>query len=182
MDERQAEILDFWFRELTPREWFASGKEMDPLMRERFGDLHERASSGDLDGWAETPLGRLALILLLDQFSRNIHRGTPRAFATDAKAQKLALDGIAAGMDEKLALSQRHFFYMPLMHAEDPQLQGKSVECFAALKAAAQDILDFAGRHKAEIERFGRFPHRNEALGRTNSAEEEEFIAKTKDY
>ena len=182
MDRRQAEILDFWFRDLTPRQWFAEGKKLDPIMRDRFGALHEKAASGALDAWAETPLGRLALILLLDQFSRNIHRGTARAFATDAKTQRLAIDGIEAGMDEQLTISQRHFFYMPLMHAEDPALQAMSVERFAALKAAAEDTLRFAEKHRAEVERFGRFPHRNKALGRANSAEEDEFIASTKDY
>ena len=182
MDEGQAEVLDFWFRELTPQQWFADGKQMDPLMRDRFGDLHRQAVSGELDEWSATPLGRLALILLLDQFSRNIHRGSPQAFATDGKAQKLVLDGIDKGMDKKLTVSQRQFFYMPLMHAEDRQLQARSVECFAALNAALEDTLRFAEKHKEEVDRYGRFPHRNKAMGRANTAEEEEFIASTKDY
>ena len=182
MDMRQDEILDFWFRELTPEQWFQDGEQLDSTIAARFGELHEEAVSGRLESWAATPLGRLALILVLDQFSRNIHRGTARAFETDAKAQQLTLDGIAAGMDEKLAFAQRQFFYMPLMHAEDPVLQAKSIERFTALKAYAEMTLKFAESHRAEVERFGRFPHRNEAIGRASSAEERDHIAATADY
>lgn len=123
MDNAQSSVLDFWFRELTPQDWFGAGEKFDPIVRRRFGMLHEEAAEGALDGWAATPLGRLALIIVLDQFSRHIHRGTPLAFAQDPKAQDLALDGIAQAMDLQLAFSQRHFFYMPLMHAEDARLQ-----------------------------------------------------------
>lgn len=168
MNPQQRDVLDFWFRELTPKDWFEAGERNDPLVRERFGALLEQARSGALDDWAETPLGRLALIIVLDQFSRHIHRGSGEAFASDAKAQQLALDGIAAGDDEQLAMSQRHFLYMPLMHAEDLGIQAKSIERFEALRDYAEWILQFARDHRQEIVDNGRFTGRDEALGRSD--------------
>ncbi|KMS59792.1 membrane protein [Novosphingobium barchaimii LL02] len=176
MNDPQDEVLNFWFRELTPQDWFKGGEALDALVRGRFADLHRQAGAGMLDDWAATPLGRLGLILLLDQFSRHIHRDTAAAFETDVRAQQLAVEGMAMGMDEKLAFGQRQFFYMPLMHAEDPQLQAMSIERFTALRDFAQDVLQFAQGHKGEIDRFGRFPHRNEALARTSSEGERAFI------
>lgn len=176
MNEPQDEVLNFWFRELTPQDWFKGGEALDELVRERFADLHRQARAGMLDDWAATPLGRLALILLLDQFSRHIHRAAAAAFETDVRAQQWAVEGIAMGMDEKLSFGQRQFFYMPLMHAEDPQLQAMSIERFTALRDFADDILQFAQSHKSEIDRFGRFPHRNEALARTSSEDERAFM------
>lgn len=172
----QARVLDFWFRELTPADWFEAGESLDPLVRERFSALHQQAASGNLEDWADSPLGRLALILVLDQFSRHIHRGTPRAFASDRRAQELALEGIEAGMDTHLSFGQRHFFYMPLMHAEDPELQRLSMERFNQLKSFAEQLLVFARDHQSEIERFGRFPYRNAALGRPDTAAETEYM------
>ncbi|WP_052223376.1 DUF924 family protein [Novosphingobium malaysiense] len=167
MNAQQRDVLDFWFRELTPKDWFEAGERNDPLVRERFGALLEQARSGALDHWAETPLGRLALIIVLDQFSRHIHRGSAEAFASDAKAQQLALEGIAAGVDEQLAMSQRHFFYMPLMHAEDLAIQARSIERFEALRDYAEWILQFARDHRDEITEKGRFTGRDVALGRS---------------
>jgi uncharacterized protein (DUF924 family) len=143
----------------------------------RFQELTEQGASGALDHWASDPEGRLALIIVLDQFSRNIHRGTARAFALDGKAQALAAEGIKAGMDETLTFAQRHFFYMPLMHAEDSTLQALSVERFTALSELANYILGFAKAHRDEFERFGRFPGRNKALGRADTAEEARYLA-----
>jgi uncharacterized protein (DUF924 family) len=180
MDKRQTEVLDFWFRELTMQQWFGGGPALDALIRERFDALHEEATQGRLDAWASTKLGRLALIIVLDQFSRNIHRGTARAFALDGKAQALAAEGIKAGMDETLTFAQRHFFYMPLMHAEDSTLQALSVERFTALSELANYILGFAKAHRDEFERFGRFPGRNKALGRADTAEEARYLAERK--
>ncbi len=175
-DPDQANVLDFWFRELTPADWFGAGERLDPLVRERFGMLHRRAAEGELDGWSAQPLGRLALILILDQFSRHIHRGTAEAFASDRRAQQLAVGGIEAGMDEQLAFAQRHFFYMPLMHAEDPALQRMSLERFGQLARLAEQLVGFARAHSGEIDRFGRFPGRNAALGRPDTSEEVEFL------
>lgn len=169
MDRHQSEVLDFWFRELTPQDWFEGGERLDPVVRGRFGELYEAAIRGGCDHWPETPLGRLALIIALDQFSRHIHRGDARAFSQDAKARQLTLD-------ERLTFAQRHFFYMPLMHAEDPELQRRSVERFTALRDFAGQVLAFAQSHSDEITRFGRFPHRNEALSRPSTEEELAFL------
>ncbi|MGH7024302.1 MAG: DUF924 family protein [Caulobacteraceae bacterium] len=171
-------VLDFWFRELAPRHWFGGSAKLDARMRRRFAAWVDSALQGEFDAWAETPRGRLALILLLDQFTRNIHRGQASAFAGDAKAQALVLEGLAAGMDKPLSLSERHFFYMPLVHAEDPKLQALSLKKFAAFLREAQSIVRHQEDHAALIERFGRFPARNAALGRVSTAEEEAFLSK----
>lgn len=171
-------VLDFWFRELTPNQWFADGgPKLDAEVRRRFGALAKQAAAGELDDWAATPRGRLALILLLDQFPRHIYREHPQAYATDKKAQGLVTQGIEAGQDMTLSFAERQFFYMPLMHAEDVTLQRLSVAQFEALRDEAEMILDFARRHADIVERFGRFPHRNEVLDRSASAEEEAFAA-----
>lgn len=174
-------ILDFWFRELTPQDWFAAGTRLDPVVRDRFGALHAQALRGELDHWAEAPLGRLALIIVLDQFSRHIHRDTAQAFAADPRAQELAITGITAQMDENLSFAQRQFFYMPLMHAEDPAIQAMSVERFQSLRDFAEELLGYATGHAEEIERFGRFPGRNAALSRKSPPAEAEHIDKLRD-
>jgi uncharacterized protein (DUF924 family) len=171
-------ILDFWFRELTPRQWFAANAKLDQAIGRRFGACVDAALRGDLEAWAKTPRGRLALILVLDQFPRNIHRGTPGAFAGDAMAQALVLAGLATGMDKPLNLAERHFFYMPLMHAEDKNLQALSLEMFAAIQREANSVVGYARDHAATIERFGRFPSRNQALGRPSTAEELAFLGR----
>lgn len=171
------QVLDFWFRELTPRQWFGGGAELDVMVRQRFAPLLSQAKRNECDDWAETPRGRLALIVLLDQFSRHIHRNTPDAFAQDAKAQQLCLDGIEAGVDQQLTSAERHFFYMPLMHAERLELQALGIEKFTALRNEAEAILGFALGHSSIVERFGRFPHRNATLGRVSTTQEEAFLA-----
>lgn len=179
MNAQQTDVIDFWFRELTPDQWFQGDDPgLDDLIRRRFDGLLTQAVDGRLDNWAGTARGRLALIIVLDQFSRNIHRGSGDSFSGDAKAQGLTLDGIAAGMDKSLTFSERQFFYMPLMHAEDIALQEQCVVQFEALKQEAEDLLGYATRHAAIVERFGRFPHRNEALDRASTPEETAFIAK----
>jgi len=134
-------------------------------------------SLGALDHWASSVRGRLALIILLDQFPRHCFRGLPDAYTSDTKAQTLAADGIAAGMDEQLNFAERQFFYMPLMHAEDRDLQALSLERFEALLEAAEEVVGFASGHRRLVYRFGRFPHRNRILGRASSPEEEAFLA-----
>jgi uncharacterized protein (DUF924 family) len=187
-------VLRYWFGSPRPdgrvaeecaRRWFAAGEETDAFIRERFGRSLERAAGGELADWALTPRGRLALIVLLDQFSRNVHRGTSRAFAHDALALRLCVDGIAAGMDRELAPIERAFFYMPLQHAEDREAQRRSVACLECLAEEAppalveqlRGFLDYARRHREVIERFGRFPHRNAVLGRPSTPEERAFLA-----
>ena len=169
-------VLDFWFRELAPRHWFLGSAKLDKEMRRRFSDWVDAAMRGDLDAWAATPRGRLALILLLDQFTRNIHRGKAEAFAGDARAQALVLEGLAAGMDRPLNLAERQFFYMPLVHAEDAELQAMSLKKFAVFLREAQSTVKHQKDHAAIIRRFGRFPTRNAALGRPSTQEERAFL------
>src|SRR5262249_33598313 len=167
------------------RMWFGDGSNYDAEIRERFGTLHERAASGELeDEWAASARGRLALILVLDQFSRHVHRGSGSAFAQDAMAQRLAADGIARALDPDLIPAARTFFYLPLEHAEDITLQRHSVESFRHLcdgvapewRKEYEGFLDYARRHHDIVARFGRFPHRNAALGRASTPEEAEFL------
>jgi len=178
MESEFSAVIDFWFRELTPRQWFTEGgPRLDDRVRTRFGNLVEAARRGVLDHWARSPRGRLALIILLDQFPRHCFRGMPEAYASDAKAQALAAEGVAAHMDEQLTFAERQFFYMPLMHAEDRDLQALSLERFDALREAAEAVLGFASGHRKIVYRFGRFPHRNKVLGRASSPQEEAFLA-----
>lgn len=178
MNAQQMDVIDFWFRELAPDQWFQGDDPgLDDLIRRRFKDLLTQAIDGRLDDWAGSPRGRLALIIVLDQFSRNIHRGSGDSYAGDDKAQALTLDGIASGLDKSLTFSERQFFYMPLMHAEDVALQDQCVAQFEALKKEAEGLLGFATGHAAIVARFGRFPHRNEVLGRPSTPEETAFVA-----
>jgi uncharacterized protein (DUF924 family) len=178
MESEYRPVIDFWFRELTPRQWFtAGGTELDELIRTRFGAQVEAARRGALDHWAASPRGRLALIILLDQFPRHVYRNTPDAYASDAKALALAKQGIELRLDEQLTLAEQQFFYLPLMHAEDKGVQALSVERFTALRDAAEAVLGFALGHRDVVDRFGRFPHRNEVLGRASSADEKAFLA-----
>ena len=176
------DVLAYWFApgpERTAR-WFRGDAATDADVRGRFASTLESAARGELDGWTATPRGRLALIVVLDQFSRNVHRGTPRAFAQDARALALCLDGLARGDDRALAPDERAFFYLPLEHAEDAAMQARSVACFEALAAeapGAAGFLDYAHEHRDVIARFGRFPHRNATLGRRSTPDEEAFLA-----
>ena len=182
MEGEYRSVIDFWFRELTPQQWFTEGgPQLDDRVRARFGALVEAARLGALDHWATSARGRLALIILLDQFPRHCFRGMPEAYASDAKAQTLAADGIETGMDEQLNFAERQFFYMPLMHAEDRDLQALSLERFEALLEAAEAVVGFASGHRRLVYRFGRFPHRNRILGRASSPEEEAFLASEDD-
>jgi uncharacterized protein (DUF924 family) len=180
MENDYRPVLDFWFHELSPRQWFGGGPELDAMIRTRFEALVEKAKQGTLDGWASSPRGLLALIVLLDQFTRNIFRGGPQAFAGDGKAELLSQRAIAEGMDKELTLAERQFLYMPLMHAENRTLQNLSLEKFAELKKEAADILGFAQEHADIVDRFGRFPGRNKALGRASTPEEDAFLASGK--
>lgn len=174
------EVLDFWFAETSAVHWFVADAAFDAQIRERFGSTVDAAADGRLDHWVVNPRGWLALVLLLDQFSRNLHRGDSRAWAQDASAQRVAMSGIARGDDRQLLPLQRVFAYLPLEHAEDMALQQQSVALFEALCAEVpppqrerlEEFLDYARRHHDVIARFGRFPHRNAVLGRTSTPEE----------
>ncbi len=173
--ETPATVLRFWFEELPPSAWFGGGPEYDRTVRERFGRLSERALEGTLDPWADTADGALALILVLDQFPRQIWRDQARAFAGDARALSLTLKALESGwVAAEPAPERRPFWLMPLMHSEDLALQDRGLPLFE--RHCDARTADFARRHHAVIARFGRFPHRNRALGRTSSAEERAFL------
>ncbi len=188
-----ATVLEFWFgnagndtaiAQTQQKLWWSKNTEVDADIRKRFGDLVETATAGKLDGWAQHARGRLALILLFDQFPRNMYRETPRAFAYDLLAGKLALEGVSSGVDRELRTIERVFFYLPLEHSESADLQERCVALFTALAAGVPEAdrktfsgyVDYAVRHRDVIHRFGRFPHRNRILGRTSTPEEIEFL------
>jgi len=167
--------LHFWFTELTPKQHFAKDPALDETIRARFGATLEAATKCELFAWRATPEGRLAEILVLDQFSRNVHRHTARAFAQDALALALAQALVASGQDRSLPLAQRSFAYMPYMHSESALIHAQAVTLFA--QPGMEDSLRFEQRHQAIIQRFGRYPHRNALLGRASTAEELAFLA-----
>lgn len=196
-DEDQARIdaiIEFWFRETNLSApqidrrmdvWFGEDAAFDLECRKQFSGEVEAASAGKLDYWAEDPRGRLALILLLDQFRRNIHRDSVDAFSKDKAALKLCVEGAMAKADKGLPPIYRVFFYMPLQHAESRKVQAKSVALFSKLAGAVtptyretfETVLHFAELHRDIIEQFGRFPHRNAMLGRENTPEEDEYLS-----
>ena len=185
MPATPADVLDFWFDDATEALWFARSDALDASIRERFGDTLKAALRGELDAWADTPEGWLALLVVRDQFSRNLYRNDARAWAGDAGTQAMALEGIARGLDRQLSPLQRVFAYLPLEHAESTDLQKHCVSLFEALvasqppaeRARFQDYLDYARRHHDVIHRFGRFPHRNAVLGRTDTPAERAYLA-----
>lgn len=174
------DVLDFWFAETSAAHWFVADAAFDAQIRERFDSAVDAAANGRLDRWVDNPPGWLALVILLDQFPRSLHRNDPRAWAQDASAQRVALSGIARGDDQQLPPLQRAFAYLPLEHAEDRALQRQAVTLFEALCAEApppqrerfEEFLDYARRHRDVIGRLSRFLHRNAVLGRTSTPEE----------
>ncbi len=193
-DDPIRRILDFWFSateldapqiDSRMERWFSADPGLDQRIRQEFGPLVEDALQGKLDRWAATTEGRLALILLLDQFCRNIHRGTAKAFAGDKRALKLCVEGSMSNEYRSLSAMQRVFFFMPLQHAESPGVQDKSVRIYNALAEGASDTLretfltfaQFAELHRDIVAQFGRFPHRNRYLGRSNTPEEDAYLA-----
>jgi uncharacterized protein (DUF924 family) len=166
-------VVDFW-RAAGPQRWFRKDAAFDAQFRARFLAWHERAAAGELDDWSATAQGALALLILLDQFPRNAFRGSARMYATDAQARRIARLAIDRGLDEEVPTELRNFMYLPLMHSEDAADQELCVARTAALGGEAQR---YALHHRDIIRRFGRFPHRNEVLGRASSDEEQRFIA-----
>ncbi len=167
-------VLHFWFETLSPRQWFGKSDEVDGLIGERFGSLLEQAIAGELWGWRRSPQGRLAEILVLDQFSRNIHRGKAAAFAQDPQALTLAQEAVAARADGHLRLPHKPFLYMPYMHSESRCIHDEALRLFD--QPGLEENLRHERRHRAIIERFGRYPHRNAVLGRASSDEERAFL------
>lgn len=168
-------VLHFWFTELTPQQHFVKDPALDETIRTRFGATLEAAARCELFGWRTTPEGRLAEIIVLDQFSRNAYRDTPHAFAQDALALVLAQELVASGQDQRLPLEQRKFAYMPYMHSESALVHAQAVALFA--QPGLEGNLDYELRHQAIIDRFGRYPHRNAVLGRASTAEEIAFLS-----
>jgi uncharacterized protein (DUF924 family) len=173
-------VLEFWFAgggRQRP-EWFRKDAAFDEEIRTRFGALHEEASRGGLAEWESDPRSALALLVVLDQFSRNLHRNDARAFAQDARALGLAEAMLEKGWHRELAPEERQFVYLPLEHAEDPARQDRAVQLFIELEASPgmEGLAQWAEKHRVIIRRFGRFPHRNRALGRPSTPEEEAFL------
>lgn len=168
-------ILHFWFTELTPKHHYAKDAALDQAIRTRFGATLDAAARCELFSWRATPEGRLAEVLVLDQFSRNVYRDTPQAFAQDALALVLAQELVASGQDRSLPLAQRSFAYMPYMHSESALVHAQAVALFS--QPGMEDTLRFELRHKDIIDRFGRYPHRNAILGRTSTPAELAFLS-----
>lgn len=171
------DVLRFWFEEIEESCWFRRDPDFDRELERRFGDLLAQARDDQLDHWCASPRGRLALIVVLDQFSRNLLRESGDAFDADPKALKLCLDGIELREDLELTLQQRSFFYLPLRHAEDLAMQELGLAKTRELSAAGYGTDKYALNHLELIQRFGRFPHRNRVLGRGNTPEEEHYLA-----
>jgi uncharacterized protein (DUF924 family) len=178
-------VLAFWFDPANHDEWYAANPRFDALIAEHFAKTTESAAAGKLSDWSVMPSGWLALLIVLDQFSRNLYRHDPRAWAQDLRAQQLALWGIEEGFDRQLPAIERVFAYMPLEHAENTALQQRSVTLFEALcndvpsneRDRYTDFLDYARQHREVIARFGRFPHRNAVLGRISTPDELAYLA-----
>jgi uncharacterized protein (DUF924 family) len=167
-------VLQFWFEEITPSQWWKLDPVFDRQIAERFTELHGQASRAELFEWRVDPLGRLAEVIVLDQFSRNIYRGEGQAFACDNLALVLAQEAVAAKADLVLPVAQRVFLYMPYMHSESRLIHEEAVKLFA--RNAPTSNYEFELRHKAIVDRFGRYPHRNSVLGRASTAEEAVFL------
>lgn len=199
-DDQARALVEYWVGEedITPeafgektRLWYFSKPETDEYIREHFGELLSAAERGELDHWADSATGMLALVILLDQFSRNLHRGSPDAFRNDGKAQSLLATFIESGQDESLTVPQKLLLYHPLHHAEDVSLQRLCVEKFRSLaadcdegwKPVVSETVKFSEEHADIIEQFGRFPHRNVILGRQTTDAEAAFLEKDpRDY
>lgn len=192
-DPRCREVLEFWFGNAEDDVaviadkgalWFRGGDAVDREIRARFAGLHEEVTAGRLDGWTAVPLGRLTLVLVIDQFSRNLFRDDPRAYANDALALGWCKEALSSGADRELRPIERSFLYLPLEHSEDLADQDQAVALFTALRDEAppetearfEAFLDYAIRHQVIIARFGRFPHRNAVLGRDSTDEEIAFL------
>jgi len=176
MTFEQEEVLRFWLDEVGPDRWFASDEALDAEIRRRFEGLWRRAGEGGCDDWMLTPRGALALMIVLDQFPRNMFRGTAAAYSTDIRARSAAKRAIAVGHDKAMPERERHLFYLPLMHSEGLPDQERCVRLIKmSMPAIGSPRLEHARKHRAVIRRFGRFPSRNRPLGRTDSEAERAY-------
>ncbi len=168
------QVISFWFDEIEPAQWWKKDEDFDSLIRARFAEVHNQAVLGELFSWRDTALGSLAEVIVLDQFSRNLFRNKPESFAYDSTALVLAQCAISKGFDQQLSDIERVFLYMPFMHSESKLIHVEAVKLFESV--GIQSNLDFELKHKAIIDRFGRYPHRNDILGRSSTVEEIEFL------
>jgi uncharacterized protein (DUF924 family) len=177
MRDMKQEVLHFWFEETAPAQWFQKNPFFDDVIRERFGVTYDMARDGLCSAWQDTPEGALALCVVLDQFPRNMFRDSARAFEADAKALLAGKLAVRSGYDHLMPPLKRRFFYLPFEHSEQMEDQQRSLELFRTMKDDDPVGYDYAVRHFDVIKQFGRFPHRNEALGRKNTPEEEAYLA-----
>lgn len=172
MNEQQ--IITFWFEEITPAQWWQKSDEFDAMLKERFSALHQQAINCELSQWRNTSLGRLAEIIVIDQFSRNMYRDTPQAFIHDPLALALAQEAVSSKADDDLSEPQRNFLYMPFMHSESLVIHRQAQSLFE--NKASKHTYEFELKHLAIIQRFGRYPHRNDILQRHSTEEERAFL------
>ncbi len=177
MKSAKDDILNFWFVQTQPAQWFQVNEEFDSLIKERFEESYQLAADGIYDDWKNAADGALALVLLLDQFPRNMFRGTPKAFATDGKALVISKYAISKGLDQVLSPTKRRFLYLPFEHSEHLNDQRRSVELFETMKEDDPLGHEYALKHFKVIEKYARFPHRNKILGRENTPEEEDYLS-----
>ncbi len=173
MTKSAADVIKFWCEDNGPAQWFKKDDTFDLSIRSRFLPTYEEAAKGNLDHWAQEPEGLLALMILLDQFSRNMFRDKAKAFAADDKALSLAKTAIKVGVDKRVSKKVRQFIYLPFEHSENMDDQNRALSLMGTLNA---DLVQWAENHKVVIEKFGRFPHRNKTLGRKNTIEEQEYL------
>ncbi len=172
--EAATEVLSFWFDEIEPEQWFAPDEGLDNIIRSRFGALHQAAARGEMWPWRATPHGRLAEIIVLDQFSRNIYRNQPAAFDCDVAALVLAQEAVATGADRALTAQEVTFLYMPFMHSESLEVHDVALELFDV--DGLEQQMDYEIKHRDILLKFGRYPHRNQILGRASTQEEKAFL------
>ncbi len=168
------EILKFWFDEVEPEQRWGKDSSFDNRIVQKFESIHKSIIAGETWKWRQTPEGRLAEVIVLDQFSRNMYRNTAKSFAFDPLALVLAQEAIQQGDDQKLKTPQRSFLYMPFMHSESAMVHEEAIQLFS--QPGLENTLEFELKHKVIIDRFGRYPHRNKILGRPSTLEEEEFL------
>ena len=170
------DVINFWFEELSPNQWYEKDDDLDLLMTERFIALHSSVVAGECSSWRNEPMGRLAEVLVIDQFSRNIYRDDPKSFIYDPMALVLAQEAIRGDHNKNLDAKYKQFLYMPYMHSESDMIHNSAMLLFS--EPGLEAAFDFELKHKSIIERFGRYPYRNEILGRTSTPEEIEFLKK----
>lgn len=175
-----SDILSFWFEELAPGQYFKKDEKLDADMISRFSEIHEQAITGQLSHWRDTPQGRLAEIIIIDQFSRNMFRGSAKSWVNDSMALDLAREAVSSGDDKKLPKEQRVFCYMPFMHSESREAHEEAVVLFKQLDN--ENVLKYELLHKEIIDRFGRYPYQNELLGRPSTPEELEYLENNKGF